>query len=71
MECLTPSVSCDIFMVAISDLFVCLPILELTTFEQHVCSTQIGYANECTIIGDKQLQENGRFEQCTSSHKAV
>ena len=31
--------------ITISQLFVCLPFLELTTFEQQVCSTRIGYAN--------------------------
>ena len=28
-----------------SHTFFCLPTLELTTFEQQVCSTKIGYAN--------------------------
>ena len=28
-----------------SHLFVCLPTLELTTFEQQVCSTKIGYGH--------------------------
>ena len=48
MECLTPTVSFDLSMdnYFISfRLFVCLPTLELTTFEQEVCSTKIGYAN--------------------------
>ena len=48
MECLTPTVSFDLFMdnYFISfRLFVCLPTLELITFEQEVCSTKIGYAN--------------------------
>ena len=45
MECLTPGASFDIFMGIISHLFVCLPTLELTTFEQRVCSAEIGYAN--------------------------
>ena len=30
--------------IPISHLFFCLPSLELTTLEQHVCSTKIGYA---------------------------
>ena len=50
MECLTPTVSFDIFM-NISHLFVSLPTLELTTFEQQVCS-----ASKITIIWNKQLQ---------------
>ena len=48
MECLTPTVSFDLFMdnyFTSFRLFVCLPTLELTTFEQEVCSTKIGYAN--------------------------
>ena len=47
MECLTPPVSFYLFMnhyFTSFRLFVCLP-LELTTFEQEVCSTKIGYAN--------------------------
>ena len=48
MECLTPTVSFDLSMdnyFTSFRLFVCLPTLELTTFEQEVCSTKIGYAN--------------------------
>ena len=48
MECLTPTVSFDLSMdnyFTYFRLFVCLPTLELTTFEQEVCSTKIGYAN--------------------------
>ena len=48
MECLTPTVSFDLFMdnyFTCSRLFVCLPILELTTFKQEVCSTRISYTN--------------------------
>ena len=48
MECLTPTVSFNLFMdnYFISfRLFVCLPTLELITFEQEVCSTKIGYVN--------------------------
>ena len=48
MECLTPAVSFDIFMdnyFTSFCLFVCLPTLELTIFEQEVCSTKTGYAN--------------------------
>ena len=48
MECLTPTVGFDLFMdnyFTSFHLFVCLPTLELTTFEQDVCSTKIVYAN--------------------------
>ena len=38
MECLTPAISFDTFLT-ISNLFVCLTALELTTLEQQVCST--------------------------------
>ena len=48
IECLTPTVSFDLFMdnyFTSFRLFVCLPTLELTMCEQVVCSTKIGYAN--------------------------
>ena len=48
MECLTPTVSFDLFMdnyFTSFRLFVCQPTLELATFEQEVCSAKIGYAN--------------------------
>ena len=48
MECLAPTVSFDLFMdnyFTSFGLFVSLPNLELTTFEQEVCSTKIDYAN--------------------------
>ena len=35
--------------ITISHLFVCLPTLELTTCEQHVCWTKIGYANALSL----------------------
>ena len=38
MECLTLAVSFDTFLT-ISNLFVCLTALQLTTLEQQVCST--------------------------------
>ena len=48
MECLTPTVSFNLFtdnyFISFC-LFACLPTLELTTFKQTVCSTKIGYAN--------------------------
>ena len=52
MECLTPTVSCDLFMdnyFTSFHLFVCLTTLELTTFEQEVCSTKIVYANTLSL----------------------
>ena len=36
-------------------LLACLPTLELTTFEQEVCSTKIGYA---TIIGKNSCKKS-------------
>ena len=48
MECFTPTVSFYLFMdnyFTSICLFICLPTLKLTTFEQEVCSTKIGYAN--------------------------
>ena len=48
MECLTSTVSFDLSMdnyFTFFCLFVCLTTLELTTYEQEVCSTKIGYAN--------------------------
>ena len=36
-------------LINISHLFVCLPTLELTLFEQQVCSTTIGYANALSL----------------------
>ena len=48
MECLAPTVSFDLFMdnyFTSFGLFVSLPTLELTTFEQEVCSAKIDYAN--------------------------
>ena len=35
--------------INISHHFVCLPTLELTTFEQRVCSTKIGYTNALSL----------------------
>ena len=48
MECLTPAVSFDLSMdnyFTSFCLFVCLPTLELTTFEKEVYSTKTGYAS--------------------------
>ena len=72
MECLTPTVSFDSFMdnyFTSFRLFVCLPILKLTTFEQEVCSTKIGtqmhYHRGQTTVKKKR----GHFEIC-SAHQA-
>ena len=48
MECLTPTVSCHLFMANYFTsfrIFVSLPTLELTICEQVVSSTKTGYAN--------------------------
>ena len=48
MEFSTPAVKFSLFMdiyFTSSRLFVCLPTLESTTFEQEVCSTKMGYEN--------------------------
>ena len=52
MKCLAPTVSFDLFMDNYFTsflLFVCLPTLELTIFEQEICSTKIGYANTLSL----------------------
>ena len=44
MECLTPTVSFNLFTdnyFTYFRLFICLPTLELATFKQDVCSTKI------------------------------
>ena len=54
MECLTPTVKFDKF-ITISNLFVCWLTLELTTFEQRVCSTtQMHYHWEETAAKREQ-----------------
>ena len=35
--------------ITISHLFVCLPTLELTTFDQQVCSAKVGYTNALSL----------------------
>ena len=58
MECLTPTVSFDLFLdnyFTSFRLFVCWPTLELTTFEQEVFSTKIGYPN--TLLNLVNLTE--------------
>ena len=67
MECLTPTVSFDLFMdnyFTCFRLFVCLPTLELTTFEQEVCLTKIGYANTLPSGANScKKKKRGHFEQ--------
>ena len=51
MECLTSSASFDklYLWITFSNLFVCLPSLELTTFEQQVCSKKVGDTNALSL----------------------
>ena len=51
-----------------SHAFVCLPTLELTTFEQQVCSTKIGYANGL-LLGTNSRQKRN-VETLESAHQA-
>ena len=75
MECLTPTVSFDIFRT-ISHLSVCLPTLELTSFEKQVCSsTQMQYHREQTTAKKKKKKkkknQRRHFEQRASGKKAA
>ena len=67
MKCLTPTFSFNVFM-DISHLFVCLPTLELTTFEQQVCSTRIGYANG--LLLRTQSTKKWNMVSFNSTHQA-
>ena len=49
MKCLCPAVSFDKFMNNNFTSFCQLTLLELRTFEQHVCSTKICYANVLSL----------------------
>ena len=71
MECLTPSVSFDIFI----DNYFTLARLFTHLGVNNIRATRVLNKNrlrKCNIIGDKQLRkkERGYFEQCTSSKKA-
>ena len=58
MECFITAVKFDKF-ITISNMFVCQPTLELTTFEQQVCSTtQMHYHWEQTAA----KKERDHFE---------
>ena len=65
MECLTATVSFDLFMdnyLTSFRLFVCLPTLELKTFEQEVCQTR-GYANTLSSGAKSKKKKSDDFEQ--------
>ena len=72
MECLTPSVSFDVFMDDYFTFFRLLTHLGVN----NLWATRVLNKNslhKCTIIGDEQLQkkERGLFEQRTFSKRAV
>ena len=72
MECLTPSVSSDIFMDNYFTSFCLLTLLGVNNIRAiHVLNKN--RLHKCTIIGDKQLQEKERdhFKQCTSRENVV
>ena len=73
IKCLTPSVSFDTFMGNYFTSFRLLTHLDLTTYEQHLCSTKIGYANALSLGTNscKKKKKLGHFEQRTSNKKAV
>ena len=57
--------------ITISHQFVCLPTLELITFEQQVYSTKIGYTNVLSLgRNSRKKKECDHFEQRTSSKKS-
>ena len=61
----------QLLWIIMSHAFVCLPTLELTTFEQQVCSTKIGYANELLFgTNSRKKKKCGRFGERTSSKKS-
>ena len=54
-------------METISHLFVCLPTLELTTFEQQVCSTIIDNENALSL---RETGKKGNVATLSSAHQA-
>ena len=72
MECLTPTVSFDIFvdnlMICGGHLFVCLPASELTTFEQKESSLTMGYANVLSLGINSRKKRN--VVTLNSAHQA-
>ena len=77
IECLTPSLSFEIFMDNYFTPFCLLPHLGVNNIRAkrvvNIRSRKNVRSRECTIIGDKQLQkrERANFEQRISSKKAV
>ena len=61
MECLTPTVTFGLFVDNYATpfrLFVWLPVLELRTFKQEVCSTKIGYASTLSSVTNSCRKRN-------------
>ena len=54
--------------ITISHLFVCFPTLELTTFEQHLCSTKLVYANALSL--GKNSCKKRKVATLNSAHQA-
>ena len=55
--------------ITISHFFVCLPTLELTTFEQQVCSTKIGYENALSLGTNSCKKRNVATLNCAHQGK--
>ena len=53
----------------ISHIFVCLPVLELTTFEQTVCPTKVGYTNALSL-GTNICKKKRNVATLNSTHQA-
>ena len=72
MECLTATVSFDIFMDNYFTSFRLLTHLRVNNI-RVTCVLSKNRLLKCTIIGNKHLQkkERGYFEQCTSTKKSV
>ena len=61
MECLPQAFSFDNFMDNHSAVFICLPTLKLTTFEQQVGLTEIDYTNALSLGEQPQKRNAGTF----------
>ena len=72
MECLTQTVSFDIFMDNYFTSFRQLTHLQVNNIRAAPVLNK-NRLSKCTIIGDKQLQkkERGHFEQLTSNKKTA
>ena len=57
--------------ITIPHLSVCLPTLNLTIFEQQVCSIKMDYANGPSLGGKAEKKESDRFKQRKQSKKTV